>query len=72
MTRMVTMAEGKLGLLQKGRCYCFKISPVVGGKYDTANLAEISIKELISFSGHFAEQIKDVPDGGQIEIKLIP
>jgi hypothetical protein len=72
MLRMVAIAEKKIGALQQDRSYCFKLSPVVGGNYDADNLAEISLKELIAFSGNFAEQIKDVPDGGQIEIKLIP
>jgi hypothetical protein len=72
MTKIVAVAEKKLGQLQQGRCYCFKLSPVVGGKYDVTNLGEISIAELIIFSGDFAKQIKDVPDGGQIEIKIIP
>ena len=71
MAKMVEVAEKKLGPLQKDECYCFKLSPVVGGKYDAANLAKISLKELIAFSGDFAEQIKDVPDGGQVEIKFV-
>jgi hypothetical protein len=71
MGKMVEIAEKKLGLLQKDECYCFKLSPVVGGTYDAANLAKISVKELIAFSGDFAEQIKAVPDGGQIKIKFV-
>jgi hypothetical protein len=71
MTKMVEFAEEKLGPLQKDECYSFKLSPVVGGKYDAANLAKISLKELIAFTGDLAEQIKDVPDGGQIKIELV-
>jgi hypothetical protein len=71
MAKMVEMAEKKLGLLQKDECYCFKLSPVVGGNYDAENLAKISLKELIVFPGDFAQQIKDIPDGGQIEIKFV-
>lgn len=72
MSKLVAIAEKKFGALQQGRSYCFKLSPVVGGTYDEANFAEVSLKELIAFSGDFAEQIKNVPDGAQIEIKLIP
>ena len=68
MTKMAVIAEKKLGRLQQGRCYCFKLSPVVGGTYDVTNLGEISLTELIAFSGDFAKRIKDVPDGGQIRI----
>ena len=71
MTKLVELAEDKLGSLQKDECYCFKVSPVVGGSYDATNLAKISLKELIAFSGDFAEKIKNVPDGGQIKIKLL-
>jgi hypothetical protein len=71
MARIVEIAEKKLGSLQKDDCYCFKLSPVVGGNYDAENLAKISLKELIAFSGDFAQQIKDIPDGGQIEIKFV-
>jgi hypothetical protein len=67
MAKMVEMAEKKLGSLQKDECYCFKLSPVVGGNYNAENLAKISLKELIAFSGDFALQIKDISDGGQIE-----
>jgi hypothetical protein len=72
MTQIVAVAEKKLGRLQQGRCYCFKLSPVVGGKYDATNFGEISLAELIAFSGDFAKQVKDVLAGGQIEIKIIP
>ena len=72
MSNLVAIAEKKFGVLKPGRSYCFKLSPVVGGSYDAANIGEISLEELISFSGNFAEQIKDVPDGGQIKIRIIP
>jgi hypothetical protein len=67
MKRLVVMAEQKLGPLTEGRCYCFKISPVFGGTYDESNLAIIALKEHIAFCGDLAKQIKDVPDGGQVE-----
>lgn len=72
MKRLVVLAEKKLGPLKSGRCYCFKVSPVLGGTYDESNLAEISLEELIAFSGDLAEQIKDVPDGGKIELQWVP
>ena len=71
MAKMVEMAEKKLGPLQKDECYCFKLSPVTGGIYDAENFAKISLKELIAFSSDFAQQIKDIPDGGKIEIKFV-
>ena len=72
MTRLVALANNKLGTTKQGRCYCFKLVPALGGKYDSDNLAEIPLEQLIAFSGDLAEQIKDVPDGGQIKIDWIP
>ena len=72
MAKLVSMAKDKLGMLEEGRCYCFKLSPALGGTFEEKNIASISLKELIAFSGDLAEQIKDVPEGGQIKIEWIP
>jgi hypothetical protein len=72
MSRLVELARQKLGPLPEGRCYCLKMPAVVGGSYDVANMETISLDELISFSGYFAEQIKDLPDGSQIQIEIVP
>jgi hypothetical protein len=72
MSRLADLARQKLGPLPEGRCYCLKLPAVIGGSYDATNLGTISLSELISFSGHMAEQIKDVPDGGQIQIEIVP
>lgn len=70
MSRLVEPAKERLGPLPDGRCYCLKVPAVTGGSYEAANFGTISLKELISFSGHMAEQIKDVPDGGQVVIEV--
>jgi hypothetical protein len=72
MSRLVKLARQKFGPLPEGRCYCLKLPAVVGGSYDVANMGTISLDELISFSGEFAEKIKDLPDGAQIRIKIVP
>jgi hypothetical protein len=69
MMRLVELARQKLGELPDGRRYCLKQPAVIGGAYDAANLGTISLAELISFSGHMARQIKDVPDGAKITLK---
>jgi hypothetical protein len=71
MTWLVELAERKLGPLPKGRCYCLKVPALLGGKYDDSNFGTNSLKELIAFSGDLAEQIRDVPDGGQIKIDIV-
>ena len=70
MEALVDTAAEKLGPLAEGRCYCLKLPAVLGGAYDAANLGTNSLFELISFSGDMAEQIKDVPDGEAVTIKI--
>jgi hypothetical protein len=72
MSRLVEQARQKLGPLVEGRCYCLKLPAAIGGHYKLANVGTISLNELIAFSGVMAEQIKDVPDRGQIELKIVP
>lgn len=71
MARLVEQARAKLGPLTADRCYCLKLPAVIGGAYDAANMGTISRKELVSFAGDLAEQIKDLPDGAQVQIKII-
>jgi hypothetical protein len=71
MSRLVEVARENLGSLNDGQCYCLKVPSVIGGDYKTTNLGTISLDKLIAFSGDMAEQIKDVPDGGQVEIDIV-
>jgi len=70
MRELVRLAHKKLGPLENGRRYCLKIPGILGGAYDEQNLATIALGELISFSGHLAGQIKDLPEGSKIEFKF--
>jgi hypothetical protein len=54
--------------LQPGRCYCFKRPPVLGGEYAVDNAALLPIAEHYGFLGSLHGQLKDVPDGGQVEL----
>jgi hypothetical protein len=72
MARLIELARQKLGPLPEGRCYCLQLPAVIGGSYEAANLGTISLDELIAFAGDMAEQIKDVRDGGQIQLKIVP
>jgi hypothetical protein len=72
MRRLVEAARLKLGPLPEGRCYCLKLPAVIGGTYEATNMGTISLTELIACSGDLAEQIKDMPDGTRVQIKIIP
>jgi hypothetical protein len=64
-------AEGALGKLTTNECYHLVIPATLGGAYAISNIKKISIGEWLSFSGCVAQQIKDLPDGTQVEIKWI-
>ena len=70
MAKLVSVAKSKLGQPEDGHCYCLKLSPVLGGTYDENNIGSISLKELLAFSGSLARQIKDIPDGHEVKIKI--
>jgi hypothetical protein len=57
--------------LSPGKCYGLKIQAVTGGSFEADNIYIASLKEYISFMGNFHYQIKDIPDGGRVKIKVI-
>lgn len=71
MERLVLLATASLGTPADGRCFCLKIPAVLGGKYEAENFGTITVEELIAFSGDCAFQIKDLPDGAQVELKIV-
>jgi hypothetical protein len=71
MRALVEQAEERLGPLVPGRKYCFKIPTVFGGEYGGENLATLSLIELIRVSGDLARQIKDLPDGTSVRLKIV-
>ena len=71
MERLVVLATASLGTPAEGRCFCLKIPAVLGGKYEVENLGTIAVPELIAFSGDVASQIEGLPDGAQVEFKIV-
>ena len=71
MKSMVDDAVRLLGPLEEGRKYCLKMPAVLGGPYDPSNFGTSPLLELIAFSGDTARQIKDLPDGAEIKIKIV-
>ncbi|MCK1402181.1 DUF1851 domain-containing protein [Bradyrhizobium sp. 4] len=70
MRELVEQVRTTLGMPDAQRCYCLKIPATLGGAYALANIGTIDRAELISFSGHVAKQINDLPDGAQIRLKI--
>lgn len=61
--------SGKVPLL--GQCFGFKTLPVLGGKYDADNMIPIKMSEHFGVTGDIHQQIKDLPEGTTVEIKVV-
>ncbi|BFM18392.1 hypothetical protein R50073_45750 [Maricurvus nonylphenolicus] len=72
MTAMVQEAEGLLGKLEPGYKYHMVIPGVLGGEYGGSNVKVAPLLEIIRFSGRLGKQIEELPDGAQIELKVVP
>jgi hypothetical protein len=58
-------------LLSEGKCYGYKKQCVAGGSVEVENVYVASTAEYVSFMGDFHYQIKDIPDGGTVILKVI-
>jgi hypothetical protein len=56
--------------LHADRCYSFIIPPILGGEYTVENTAILSITEHYSVYASIHQQIKDLPDGTQVVLKI--
>lgn len=71
MRELVVEAQDRCGALPEEKKYCLKIPGHLGGEYGGDNLAVVSLIELVRASGCLAEQIKDLSDGSQVQLKVI-
>ena len=71
MKLLVDQAKENLGQLGKGIKYCLVIPGALGGEYAIQNIKTAPLIELVRFSGDVAKQIKDLPDGEQIQLKVV-
>ena len=72
MTAMVEEAKGNLGVLEPGYKYHMVIPGVLGGQYGGNNVKVAPLIEIIRFSGDVGKQIAELPDGAQIQLKVVP
>ncbi len=61
-------ASGKL--LKPGYCYGYLQSPVLGGDYTVENTIVVPIAEHFGVNGSIHEQIRDLPDGSKVTIRV--
>lgn len=70
MEGLAQAAEAVYGPLTEGMVFYLVLPAALGGEYSVANVNVLPIEELISVSGTMAFQIKDLPDGGEVQIKI--
>lgn len=65
-------AEGvkRFGEPPDGSVFTIKPHAMIEGRYDPENICIMPLEELIRFTGNVAQQIKDLPDGSQIQIEV--
>ena len=63
------IAAGKL--LGEKQVYSFKKLPIIGGEYTVDNIDPTDISVHFTLTGVIHEQIKDLPDGTKVQIKLV-
>jgi hypothetical protein len=55
-----------------GQCYGLTILPVFeGGKYSAENVFVLPAREWLTLTASMHEQLREVPDGSQIRIKIV-
>ena len=63
-------AKGQV--LKPGQSYAFVILPIFReGTYAADNLRPVNAKEHFGLTGRIHKQIRDLPDGAQVNIKLV-
>jgi hypothetical protein len=53
-----------------GECYSYRIPPVMGGGYTVENTAVLKIAEHYGAYGSIHGQLRDVPDGAKVVLKV--
>ncbi len=71
MEALLAQAKEALGPLWEGRKYHLVIPGVLGGEYALSNIKTAPLVELVRLSGDIGRQIKDLPDGTEIELKVV-
>jgi hypothetical protein len=63
--------QEKNGPLPQGKRLVPKVPFVVGGKYELGNLYLMEAARSMQLRGELANQIKDLPDGAQIQFQIV-
>ena len=70
MAALVESARKELGPIQPGCVYHMTIPGPLGGKYDLSNIRTVPLTEAIGLAGEIGLQIRDLPEGTQVKIRV--
>jgi hypothetical protein len=71
MIDLTTELKNSEKKLKDGQLYSYYKLPIIGGNYTVDNFAPLSIEEHFGYLGDLHKQIKDLPDGTKVEIKIV-
>lgn len=71
MAVMVDEATTKLGVLKEGYKFYLVIPGILNGEYSGDNIKTASFDKIIRWSGDLGKQIKDLPEGSEVNLKAI-
>ena len=71
MESIVSEAKNRLGSLKDGYKYYLVIPGVLNGDYGGDNIQSVPFYEVIRYSGDIGRQIKDLPEGSKVDLKVI-
>ena len=71
MQSLVEQAKEKYGSPEEGKKYHLVIPGVLGGEYCISNINTAPLIEIIRLSGDIGKQIKELPDGAQVQLKVV-
>jgi len=71
MEDIISDAKNRLGPLKPGYKYYLVIPGVLGGDYYGENVQSVPFYEVIRVSGDFGFQLKDLPEGAKVDLKVV-
>jgi hypothetical protein len=69
---VVRAFEQQQGALRAGECLGFTVLPVFGGVYTVDNRFRLPITEHAAVTGELQRQLRDLPNGGTVPLKIVP
>jgi hypothetical protein len=71
MIDLATELRNSDNKLKDGQLFSYKKLPIIGGDYTVNNFAPLDILEHFAYTGDLHKQIKDLPDGTKVKIKIL-